>query len=614
MKKIYFGYLIAAIALVMQSCKKSEDLNEKQYDLNSISASKSRSDLQSYYWSLKQMIPLSEDTTSFIVLPEDSSQLLNKASAIKATGNFQRLRSGYYLVKNQRLSDFTKFIGNGNIQPVFRSKVKEQLIPTGEILVLPLPGVSIEEILKLHKAKLKIVSLSKSGRYIINVQNKASVLDVANAIYESGKVSYCHPNFLANIKSMSTDPLYGSQYWLKNTGQFGGSAGQDINVNDWAITDGLTCNIKVAVLDDGVEAHEELTGRLLTGYTPGYPSELGSPIASGAHGQATSGILAAAKDNSLGIAGVAPKAKIIPVNILRGGQSIADIGEGIRWAWQDAGADILSNSWGNAYQGTYFDDWAVPIQNARTLGRGGLGCLVVFSSGNQNGSWSGVTFPANLPGVVAVGASDKYGTILNYSSRGPEMDLVGIAGPVPGDMVTTDRNGSFGYDATNYTSTFNGTSATCPQVSGTAALMLSMKPDLTETQLSSILTSTATDMGPIGFDNTYGYGRLNVNSALSYVKTNYYSIIPAANYYGRICSNIPEYNNEYSINLPPGATIVWTKSPKLKIIGSTTSSVVYVNATTVNGTGVGTLTATITVPGCGSINTTILINLKNDCL
>lgn len=89
--------------------------------------------------------------------------------------------------------------------------------------------------------------------------------------------------------------------------------------------------------------------------------------------------------------------KIVPVNIFYS-QSSSNIAAAINYAWDDAEADVISNSWG----GSVADAITSAINNARTNGRGGLGCVVVFAAGN---SGSSVSFPATVNGVIAVGAS-----------------------------------------------------------------------------------------------------------------------------------------------------------------------------------------------------------------
>lgn len=104
--------------------------------------------------------------------------------------------------------------------------------------------------------------------------------------------------------------------------------------------------------------------------------------------------------------------KIVPVNIFYS-QSSSNIA--INYAWDDAEADVISNSWGDSVA----DAIAPPaINNARTNGRGGLGCVVVFAAGN---SGSSVSFPATVNGVIAVGAVDKNGALCSYSARGSKL-------------------------------------------------------------------------------------------------------------------------------------------------------------------------------------------------
>lgn len=187
-----------------------------------------------------------------------------------------------------------------------------------------------------------------------------------------------------------------------------------------------------------------------------------------------------------------------------------------------AQADVLSNSWGyltSSQTQPGFDAIIQAINNARTQGRGELGAPVIFASGNNFGTINDVAFPANVNGVITVGACNNAapaGDIWYYSERGASMDLVAPSGDVNlnGDVVTLDRMGAFGYEQGNYTFRFGGTSAACPQVSGVTALMLSINPNLTEAQVINILQTTATDMGDPGFDNTFGYGRVNACAAV----------------------------------------------------------------------------------------------------
>ena len=96
------------------------------------------------------------------------------------------------------------------------------------------------------------------------------------------------------------------------------------------------------------------------------------------------------------------------------------------------------------------------------------------------------------------------------SNYGAELDIM-----APGvHMYTTDIGGAAGYDPGDFFYDFNGTSSAAPVVSGVAALVLGLNPDLTATQVENILTSTADDLGAAGWDSETGWGRVNAFVAL----------------------------------------------------------------------------------------------------
>ncbi|MBR1626580.1 MAG: S8 family serine peptidase [Bacteroidales bacterium] len=335
----------------------------------------------------------------------------------------------------------------------------------------------------------------------------------------------------------------------------------DINVNPvWDLINNNNV-VRVAVIDDGVESHEELEGRVLDGLTVSYcythpdtkgkPNEKDPPLgllnstyyhSQGhfGHGESCAGIIAASHNNK-GIKGISPTSIIIPINIfnnwyydgpytigtqkhvyVRYRETISDISNGIDAAWDTFNADVLSCSWGfekhtmeDLLEDTAFGADALidAINRARTLGRNGLGSVVVFASGNDEGK---VTFPADIPGVITVGAINKNGNVWKYSNTGASMDLVAPSGNINGlgDITTIDRMGNKGWNNTNYRDNFGGTSAACPQVAGVVALMLTENPNLTEKQVRNILHMSARDLGDSGFDNIYGYGLVDAYNAV----------------------------------------------------------------------------------------------------
>lgn len=154
------------------------------------------------------------------------------------------------------------------------------------------------------------------GAHIFNVQDRYKTVSIANAILERETVEWSNPNFV-HLISLFNDPLYPAQYYLNNTGQDGGTANIDINAPEaWAITMGCN-NIRVAVIDDGLENHEDFDGRVVAGFTAGINNTGGAPLnhCSKGHGINCAGIIAATHNNNMGIKGVAPNSLLVPINI-----------------------------------------------------------------------------------------------------------------------------------------------------------------------------------------------------------------------------------------------------------------------------------------------------------
>jgi serine protease len=522
---------------------------------------------QQFYYSDKKKIYLTEDTSTLIIKAAHRTGQIELARQLR-NYNLQSIdttnKQGLIQVKKGKAGREEVIKQIRELKDVLYAwhslKVDQTpLVPTGEILLQPKKGVEITAILSVAKAQ-KVLAVKKTNKYgvvTLLVNNDKDLFNIVNTIYESGLVEWAHPNFVAPIIPATDDPLFNDQWHLRNTGQFGGTAGIDINVeNAWAITDGEPA-IRVAVLDDGVQAHDDFRfGRLTSGYTPILGGGNGAPWPNGAHGQACAGIIGMEHNNSIGGAGVAPGCTIVPINMITGTETAAHGADAINWAWDEGAADVLSCSW--SYGGAGMDVITAAINNARTNGRGGLGSIVVFASGNDG---SAVSFPGNVNGVITVGALANTGSILGYSNTGASMDLVAPSGssvssnltltnPLNG-IRTMDRPGTNGYTNGDYVS-FNGTSASCPQVAGVAALMLSANPNLTEAQVRSILQTTATDMGATGFDNTFGYGRVNgCNALLGALNVSFTGV-------NSFCNGSTTYQ---VLNLPANVPVTWSITP-----------------------------------------------------
>lgn len=208
--------------------------------------------------------------------------------------------------------------------------------------------------------------------------------------------------------------------------------------------------VKVAVLDTGCDIyHEDLKKNLLPGMNMINPKK--PPLDGCRHGTHCCGTICA-ENNELGVVGVAPRAKVIPVKTLDddGGGDMLNVSKGILWA-ADNGADIISMSLGCPY----------PIQQVRkaiqTVAQRGI--PVFCAAGNAN--LKELFYPAGYPETISISAIDKDFKRASFSNVAKNLDFF-----APGkDMLSTIPNNQYGI--------LSGTSMACPWAAGIAALLLS---------------------------------------------------------------------------------------------------------------------------------------------
>ena len=260
------------------------------------------------------------------------------------------------------------------------------------------------------------------------------------------------------------------------------------------VTEGA--GVVVGLVDTGVSAkHRDLAGAILPGLDtfPGAEGD-GRKDVDG-HGTEMAGLIAGRGHGSdSGVLGVASAAKILPIraptNTLTGPEPIA---AAIDYA-VDHGARVINMSFVSAGG----DVLHAAIQRARAKD-----VVLVAGSGNKEEAGGG-PFPAAYPEVLSVGATDRKGKIAAFSVTGPEVDVV-----APGVDIATTGIGDSGY------SLASGTSEATAIVSGVAALVRAKYPDLPAAEVVHRITATATDAGPKGRDDAYGYGRIDVLAALT---------------------------------------------------------------------------------------------------
>lgn len=236
------------------------------------------------------------------------------------------------------------------------------------------------------------------------------------------------------------------------------------------------------------------------------------------HGTFITAQIAAAANNGVAGAGIAPRVTILPVRVI-GNDNFAffsDVADGIEFAVAQ-GARVINLSLGGA-QGS--DLLRLAIERAHQAG-----VVIVAATGNEAAdpdAPSDVSFPARYPQVIAVGATSFADTRTTYSNFGPGLDLVAPAGEDPRRFVDGQRRDaalapSFLFDPASGQASYGsfwatGTSFAAPQVAGAAALLMALGVRDPEAVRALLLDSTR-DLGSRGVDESTGHGLLDVAKA-----------------------------------------------------------------------------------------------------
>ena len=424
------------------------------------------------------------------------------------------------------LSDMRRENNNVIIAPFFRGANENDVIAMSNFFYVKLKEKEDTTLLRQMAERTGSVIIEQDPFmplwYVLSVAefSEFNAMESANLFFESGLFQTAEPDLIFNLLQCANDQRFGQQWGLKNTADNGGATGIDIRICDaWVISTGA--NVRVAVIDHGIEKnHPDLHTNVLQNSSWDTENRSFPSRVLGDHGVPVAGIIGAIRNNGIGIAGVAPESKLISIsdrltafpfhpnfNVLQQ-QNLA---AGINWAWEKAGADVINNSWGNhLYQGSLVEN---AISNAVTFGRNGKGTVVIFASGNDN--ISSVDYPANLPNVIAVGAIDHNGQRVDLygdwgSNYGQNLDVV-----APGTSIPTLGIGG------SLERTFEGTSAAAPHVAGIAALILSVRPDLSVWQVRNAIESTARKLPGYSFNanrwnNEVGYGLVDAYRAVKH--------------------------------------------------------------------------------------------------
>lgn len=351
------------------------------------------------------------------------------------------------------------------------------------------------------------VRVPRFGRiFKIIVDEKINIDSVIAVFSRVPGVLFAEKNIDAKLGS---EPQFNFQWHLKNTGPDqteGGISGADIKANlAWQIFTGSP-DIKIAIVDVGVSLdHEEFAGKI-----SGDGIDATGQDWQWSHGTHVAGIAAAWGNNGQGGSGVDWYARIDSRKIFDGFGNPVDndiIANKILSA-VNSGDHIINNSWG--WNGTDVPTIHMAFAFAYKMNRVSTACMMNYNS-------STVYYPAGYDRIViAVGATQNNDTRSPFSSFGGHIDVVAPGGynSYPNvnskDIWSTWRTNSSG----NRYGYLAGTSMSTPMVSGIASLLKGYNTELDNDDIVNIIRLSADDKGTLGWDQYYGFGRVNAYKSL----------------------------------------------------------------------------------------------------
>ncbi|NWF49671.1 MAG: S8 family serine peptidase [Ignavibacteriaceae bacterium] len=530
---------------------------------------------QNYYFVEGKRIELNERRDKFAIILnqtvlDESVIELQLRTTVGLSFETKKMETGIYIVnlptqvEESFIEDKINALNNLSEIVKFATKVyygeskKVTQIPTDEFIVrLNDLGdkYKLDELNSQYKCEI-IRNIGDEKGFLIKSKNNVpmNALTLSDIYFQTRIFDYCEPDFgypegcLFNYDP--NDANYPSQWPLKNTGQStptegnttagdltnsAGIPGADMDISKaWDYVKGNN-NVIIGVFDTGVDSlHPDLSQNLIAGYDA-HLNKYGVSNDPGSHGTCTAGIIGARTNNSIGVAGIVggdntanSNCKIMSfkiVNNLGNFTTSSNIARAFDTA-RVKGVYVSSNSWGG---GSVSSTLNSAINNFANNGRGGLGSVVLFSSGNDGKNPP--NYPSYLASVVCVGASTRHDQKKaagsgnqwwwggNYGEDvNGDIDLV-----APTICYTTDIRSTGGYNTTSgsggdYYATFNGTSAACPNAAGVVALIFSVNPSLTRSQVLDYLYRGCEKIDNVGYTTSktygswneyFGYGRVN---------------------------------------------------------------------------------------------------------
>src|SRR4051795_537159 len=379
-------------------------------------------------------------------------------------------------------------------------------IDNDTVIVQFRPGVTAAQQAAVLGGAPVVGTIYGLGSKVVRVSDPVAA---AARLNRSALVQYAEVNKILRATAIPNDPRFGELYGLNNTGQGGGTPDADIDAPEGWDAAGLgafpaTGGVKVGVVDTGILAtHEDLTGKLANcAQSRGVGGILAGSIREGScaddngHGTHVSGTITGNANNGKGVAGVAFNSPLAMCRALGGplgSGSTSDVANCITWV-ADQGAKVISMSLGGGDSTTMHS----AVQYAWNNGNK---ALVVAAAGNDGDAT--LEYPAAYAEVVSVAATDNKDARASFSNANSDVEIA-----APGVNVLSTYNGS----TSSYTQ-LSGTSMATPHVAGVTAIIWDKSPTATASTIRSKLDASFDDLGAAGRDQSFGFGRVNLQKA-----------------------------------------------------------------------------------------------------
>jgi thermitase len=353
----------------------------------------------------------------------------------------------------------------------------------GRLLAAPRPGIDgnlLDYTLKLHAA---VVRKHWAGIAVSVLEvPEASSEAIMESLKRTGLFEYVERDQYAHTAGeIPNDPGFVSQWHLAKIQ----------SSQAWSVTTGSP-SVVVAVIDTGVHGtHPDLESNLVPGWNFVKSNSDTSDLLG--HGTAVAGVIAAASNNGIGVAGVSWQSRMMPLVVVDENDlaSYSNIAEAIQYA-ADRGIRLINISVGGSVQSSTLQS---AVDYAWDKG------ALIFASAMNNGA-SDPYYPAACNHVMAVSATDSNDHLASFSNYG---NWIAISAP-GASILTTTNGGGYAY--------WFGTSFSSPIVAGVAALSLAVNPSLTNAELVTVLEKSADDIGSPGYGVSFGWGRVNAFNAV----------------------------------------------------------------------------------------------------